>query len=522
MSFSRLAAIALATALVAAPLAAQEQKVLRMVPHASLRLLDPLTTTAYVTRNHGYMVYDTLFGYDENYVPQPQMVSDWSASEDGLTYSFTLRPGLAFHDGAAVTAADAVASLQRWMTRDLTGRKIAAVLGAITADSDTEFTISLTAPFGSLVEALAKPSSVVPFIMPKRIIDAAGDGNVEEIIGSGPYRFVAEEFRPGVSAVYVKNENYVPRDEAPSYLAGKKDVLVDRVEWLTFPDDQTTANALTKGEVDLVEAISSDTLSMIEGAPGVEYDLRITSNTPTLRINWLQKPFDNPKMRQAVAAMISQDDFMAATVGDPETYEVCGSLFGCDSPLATDVNALGTSAPDPEKAKALMAEAGYDGEKVVILDASDILSFRGLAPITAQYLRDAGMNVEVQSMDFSTYLAQRNKQDPVSEGGWSIAFGVWNSPDLMSPLSNLNLDTEGAKGYAGWSSDDQLASLKEDYARASSPEEQKAIAEKIQARANDLVFFVPLGTYRTYTAYRDNVTPPLPAPVSVFWGIDKN
>jgi len=524
MTYSRLAGLALATALAATPLAAQDtqEKVLRMVPNASLRLLDPLTTTAYITRNHGYMVYDTLFGYDEDYRPQPQMVQDWTVSDDGLSYHFTLRDGLVFHDGAPVTAADAVASVRRWMDRDLTGGKIAEVLDRIEAEDDKSFAITLKQPFGPLIDSLAKPSSVVPFVMPRRIIEEAGEGNIDEVVGSGPYRFVAEEFRPGVSAVYEKHEGYVPRDEPPSYFAGGKRVLVDRVEWLTFPDDQTTANALAKGEIDLIETISSDTLGMLEGAPGVKYDLRASANVPTLRINWLQEPFDDPRMRQAVAAMISQDEFMAATVGDPDTYEVCGSLYGCASPLATDVNALGTQPPDVEKAKALMEEAGYDGEKVVILDASDVLSFRGLAPITAQYLRQAGMNVEVQSMDFSTFLSQRSKQVPVSEGGWSIAFGVWSAPDLMSPLANLNLDTRGTEGYAGWGSDEELARLKDEFATATTPEAQKDLAAQIQARANELVFYVPLGTYRTYTAYRDNVTSPLPSPVPVFWGIDKN
>jgi len=524
MTFLKVSRLALAaSALIAVPMTVQAQEsVLRMVPNASLRLLDPLTTTAYITRNHGYMVYDTLFGYDENFVPQPQMVESWTISDDRLTYNFTLREGLVFHDGAPVTADDAVASLERWLGRDLTGGSILAVLSEITADDERSFTIRLEQPFGPLIESLAKPSSLVPFVMPRRIIEAAGDGSVEEVIGSGPYRFVADEFRPGVSAVYVRHEEYVPREEEPSYFSGGKEVLVDRFEWLSFPDDQTAANALVRGEIDLIETMSADTLMMIEGAPGVQYDLRVSANTPTLRINWLQAPFDNPLMRQAVAAMISQEDFMAATVGEPETYQVCPSIFGCDSPLATDVRALGMGEPDIERAQALMAEAGYAGERVVILDASDIPSFQGLAQITAQYLREAGMNVEVQSMDFSTFLSQRGRQVSVDEGGWSIAFGVWNAPDLMSPLANLNLDTRGRDGYAGWSEDALVAELKEAYARAGTLEEQREIAAQIQERANELVFYVPLGTYRTYTAYRDNVTPPLPAPVPVFWGVARD
>ncbi|GHD20716.1 ABC transporter substrate-binding protein [Tianweitania populi] len=522
MKYASLKTLALAATILATPLAASAQEtVLKMVPNATLRLLDPLNTTAYVTRNHGYMVFDTLFSVDENSKPQPQMVDTWSISDDRLVYNFTLRDGLKFHDDAAVTTDDVVASLQRWMKKDATGQQIALILASVEAVDAKTFTIKLKEPFGPLIDTLAKPSSFPAFIMPKRIVETAGEQGIQEIVGSGPYRFLAEEFRPGVSAAYARFDGYVPRSEPANSLSGGKVAKVDRVEWLTFPDLQTTVNALTSGEIDLIETMSADLLPNIQDAPGVKYGMRAGTFTPVLRINWLQKPFDNVKMRQAVAAMISQEEFMAATIGDPETYKLCPSLYGCESPLTTDVNPLGMQAPDLEKAKALMAEAGYNGEEVVILDASDVPSFAGLATITAQYLRQSGMNVKVQTMDFSTYLAQRTSKAPVAEGGWSIAFGGWYGSDLSSPLSNLNLDTKGNDGYVGWSSDEEISKLKVDFARAATLEEQKVVAAKIQERANELIFFVPLGTYYQYTAYRDNVTPPISSAIPVVWGIEK-
>jgi len=280
---------------------AQGRKILRVSPHAALRVLDPVTTNAYITRNHAYMVYDTLFSIDAQYRPQPQMVQDWTVSDDQLTYSFTLREGLAFHDGPSVTSADCLASITRWAQRDVVGRRLAAVTAAMEAVDARSFKIVLKEPFGPMLETLARPSSIPLFIMPKRIADTSPDKALDEVVGSGPFRFIASEFRPGVSWAYERNEKYVPRAEPPSGLAGGKVVKVDRVEALWLPSKQTAINALQKGEIDLLESLNADQRPMLTG-PDVTVRRKPGPNASTIRFNWLLPPFDNVKARQAVQA----------------------------------------------------------------------------------------------------------------------------------------------------------------------------------------------------------------------------
>ena len=503
------------------PALAADPVTLKVAPHASLRLLDPLTTTAYITRNHGYMVYDTLFAMDVDSNPRPQMVESWETSEDGLHWTFTLREGLTFHDGAPVTSEDVIASLERWMKRDLTGGRLASVMERMRPMDARQFEMVLKSPFGPMLDALGKPSSLVPFIMPKRIVDAAGDQNITEVVGSGPYRFVADAFQPGVKVIYEKFEDYRPRAEPVSGLAGGKQVMVDKVEWLSFPDVQTTANALRAGEIDMIERLNFDNASQLDGAPGIALYKMPNLSVPVMRINWLQPPFDNVKNRQAVLHAISQLDFMDALIGDPEGYATCGSMFGCNTPLTNDAGVVVTDEAKLDEAKALLKEGGYNNEKVVILNNTDTPSFQGLAPLTAQMLRSIGMNVEVQSMDFATYLSRRNLQTPVGEGGWSIAFGVWEAIDLASPLSNMNLDSRGAKGYAGWSEDAEIERLKSAFAAEGDPAKQKEIASEIQRIAYEKVFNIPLGGWYNYVVQRTSVTPHPDALFPIFWGFGK-
>src|SRR5499427_5957014 len=229
---------------------AQGQKVLKFIPQADLRILDPITTTAYITRNHGYMVYDTLFATDAKFQVQPQMVDKYELSADKMTYTFTLRDGLKFHDGQPVRSADCIASIERWAKRDALGQKLAEVTDSWKPVNDKIFTLKLKRPFPLTLEALAKPSSNVPFIMPERIAKTDASTNITEAIGSGPYKFVKEEWVPGSKVVYIKNADYVPRKEPPSWAAGGKVAKVDRVEWIYIPDATTAVNALQAGEVD--------------------------------------------------------------------------------------------------------------------------------------------------------------------------------------------------------------------------------------------------------------------------------
>src|SRR5260370_9632624 len=233
----------------AAPAESADVKTLRFIAQSDLRILAPIWTTAGITRNHGYMVYDTPFALDARFKPQPQMVSDYSISPDKLLYSFTLRDGLKFHDGEPVCGTDCVVSLQRWMVRDSFGQSLATAVDKIETTGDKGFTIRLKEPFPLLLDALAKVAGP-PFVMPERLAKTDPYQQVTEAVGSGPFKFVKEEFQPGHMAVYVKNTDYVPRSEPPNWGSGGKVVRVYRVEWLFLPHSTPKTAALASATVD--------------------------------------------------------------------------------------------------------------------------------------------------------------------------------------------------------------------------------------------------------------------------------
>src|SRR3954453_14164008 len=226
-----------------APQAMAAGKTITAVMHSDLRITDPIMTTAYITRDHGYMIYDTLLATDANFKIQPQM-ADWKISDDNLTYTFTLRDGLKWHDGTPVTAEDCLASLKRWSKVDGMGQKLMDFTASLEATDAKTITLKLKEPYGLVLDSIGKPSSRVAFMMPKRPPETPPDKQIPEQIGSGHFKFVQSEFQPGVKAVYVKNTDYAPRKEPSSWTSGGKVVKVDRVEWITMPDSQTAVNSL--------------------------------------------------------------------------------------------------------------------------------------------------------------------------------------------------------------------------------------------------------------------------------------
>src|SRR3979409_877095 len=314
-------------------------KTITAVMHSDLRIIDPGFTTAYITRDHGYMVYDTLLATDSNFKIQPQM-ADWKVSDDKLTYTFTLRDGLKWHDGAPVTAEDCVASLKRWGKNDGMGQKLMDFTASLEATDARTITLKLKEPYGLVLESLGKPSSLVPFMMPKRMAETPAGQQIKEQIVSGPFKFVQAEFQPGVKAVYEKNKDYVPRKEPPSWTAGAKVVKVDRVEWITMADAQTAVNALQSGDIDFMENPAGDLLPVLAANPDLKVETLNKLGFQTLgRMNFLFPPFDNVKVRRAAFVAINQKDVLDALVGNPEYYKICGAVFVCGTPLASDVGA---------------------------------------------------------------------------------------------------------------------------------------------------------------------------------------
>ena len=519
------AAACLSLAAVIAPWAPAQaqQKVLKFIPQADLRILDPIATTAYITRNHGYMVYDTLFAIDSKFQVKPQMVDKYELSKDKLTYTFTLREGLKFHDGAPVRSADCIASVERWAKRDALGQKLAESTESWTAVNDKTFRLKLKKPFALTLDALAKPSSNVPFIMPERIAKTDAFKNIDDATGSGPFKFVKEEWVPGSKVIYVKNTDYVPRKEAPSWASGGKVVKVDRVEWIYIPDSATAAAALNAGEADMWEQLPPDLIPLLAKNKDVKVEnIDPLGSMGVLRFNFLQPPFNNEKMRQAVLYVLNQPDYVLGIAGDPKNGKPCYSYFTCGTPLSNEIGAAALKGKrDPEKAKALIKEAGYKGEKVVIIDATDQPIVHSQSLLTAEALKKVGLNVEVQSGDWGTLITRRTSKEPVEKGGWSI-FHTWLvGPDVTSPAVNFAVRGTGEKGWFGWPTDARLEELREAWFVTTDAAASKKAAEAVQKRAFEFVPYVPTAQFILPSAYRTNLSGVIVAPMALLWNIEK-
>jgi peptide/nickel transport system substrate-binding protein len=499
------------------------QKVLRVVISTDLRILDPIWTTADITRDYGYMVFDTLFALDGQAKPQPQMVEAWTVSDDKLTYGFTLRDGLRWHDGAPVRAADCVASLERWMKRDVFGQKLGADVDTIQALDERSFRITLKEPFPLLLDALAKISNNVPFMMPERLARTDPFKQIAESVGSGPFKFVKEEWVSGSKAVFVKNTDYVPRKEPADLAAGGKVVKVDRVEWLVLPDAATATAAFSAGEADIYQRAPFDLLPVLDRNRAVTVaDVDPLGTFGVLRFNHLQPPFDNPKMRQALLYLVDQGEYMSAVAGDEKNWHVCGALFVCGTPLASDAGAAPLLGPkDPEKARQLIKEAGYKGERLVILDPTDQPTIHPQALVTAEILRRAGLNVDLQAMDWGTLTSRRTSKEPVDKGGWNIFHTTFSGWDMINPTVNSPLRSNGDAAYFGWPTDDKIERLRDAWLKTPDRERQKQIATELQLRAYETVPYIVVGQFASVMAYRKSVTGIIKAPVLILWNVEK-
>jgi peptide/nickel transport system substrate-binding protein len=499
-------------------------KTITAVMHSDLRVIDPGLTTAYITRDHGYMVYDTLLAMDSNFKVQPQMAS-WKVSDDKLVYTFTLRDGLKWHDGPPVTAEDCVASLQRWGRNDGMGQKLMDFTKSIEAPDAKTIVLTLKEPYGLVLDSIAKPSSLVPFMMPKRLADTPAGKAIAEQIGSGPFKFVQAEFQPGVKAVYEKNKDYVPRSEPASWASGGKVVKVDRVEWITMPDAQTAVNALQSGDIDFLENPSFDILPVLAKDKDLKSEVLNTLGYATLgRMNFLLPPFDNVKVRRAAFLAMSQKPVLDALVGDPAYFNTCGSLFPCGTPFGSEAGGETlTKGSGMAEAKKALAESGYDGTPIVIMAPTDVLTLKAQPIVAAQLLREAGFKVDLQATDWQTVVTRRASQKPVKEGGWNMFFTNWVGADILNPVSNVSISGRGTKGgWFGWYDDPKMEEMRDKFARSTSLDEQKKIAADIQARAYEQVAYLPLGEYKIPSVWRKSLTGVLPgAATPVFWNIDK-
>ena len=497
------------------------RSVLRYVPSANLTVLDPVWSGAYVSVCHGYAVFDTLYGVDAAGQLQPQMAEGHSVSDAGRLWSIRLREGLRFHDGEPVRAADCVATLKRWAARQSAGQVVAAYVDSWSAPDDRTIAIALKRPLPTL--ALIMGTSVFPpFVMPERLAMTDPSRQVTEMVGSGPFRFMDKEYVSGSFAAYERFAGYRPRAEPPDWTSGGKVAKVDRIEWRIIPDPATAVAALQNDEVDWLDHPTADLLPVLKGRRGVSLSvIDPTGWTGFLRFNQLQPPFDNEGVRRAVMAAIDQEDFLrVATAGDPSSYQVCKSAFPCGTAYGSQAGASAMPG-DVAAARAMLQAAGYSGQPVVLLGASDLPPLGDFAELAADAMRRIGMNVELVTTDWGTVTQRRAKKDPVAQGGWSAFVSNVNGPAIMNPAVNFLIRGQPGRSYFGWYEDKDTEGLVQDWLEAGTETERKRLANAIQAIAFRRVPYVPLGQYVQRTAYRDTVKGILPGPAALPWNVSK-
>ncbi|WP_439598561.1 ABC transporter substrate-binding protein [Falsiroseomonas sp.] len=508
----------------AAPALAQPARAgtLRFVPQANLTALDPIWTSAIVTQMHGYHVYDTLYALDGRLRPQPQMAEGHEVSADGRIWRIRLREGLKFHDGSPVRAVDCAASLARWAKRDPFGQILVTSVDEWRAADDRTLEIRLKRPFPLLLEALAKPDANVPFIMPERLATTDANTQVSEVMGSGPFRFVANEFVSGSRVVYAKNEAYVPRPEPASGAAGGKVAHFARVEWHILPDPATAAAALQAGEVDWLDQPLSDLIPTLTRSRDIEVGVLAEAGIMSImRLNHLQAPFNNVKVRQAVALAVEQEDYMRATLGnDRSIWRTCHSLFPCGTPLGVE-NLSEFNAPPRslDRARAALQASGYNGEKVVIINPTDFPLIGPHGLITADRLRRIGMNVELAETDWGTVVQRRVRKEPVERGGWSIFHTYGSSLGYLNPAVSSLVKGPGENGWFGWYDSPRAQALVQDWLDAPDAERQQALANELNKLAQDDVATIPLGQFTIRSAWRKRITGHLKGSMPYPWGV---
>ena len=521
--------VAVATAMLATPHVVRAQgsggsRTLHFVPQADLPNLDAVAGTQLVVRNGALMVFDMLYGLGADLQPKPQMCEGHEVADGFRTWTFHLRPGLKFHDGEPVRSADVVASVNRWMVRDTMGQMIKARLDALEAVDDRTFRFRLNKPFPKLLFALGKSNTPLLVIMPERIAKTDPFQQIKEYVGSGPFRFKRDEWMAGSKAVFERSPDYQPREEPSDWLAGGKKVLLDRVEWITMPDPGTAAGALQSGEIDWWENPIADLVPVLKGARGLSVGIADPlGNIGAMRINHLQPPFDDVRVRHALQMAVDQEDYMRAIVGDDEAlWKRLPSFFTPGTPLYTEAGAERLKGPRQiEAARKLIAEAGHAGAKVTMLVASDVPITKAQGDVTAEVLKKLGFQVDYQALDWGTVGSRRTSKAPPSQGGWNIFFSWHSGVDCINPAPYKGIDASGDGAWFGWPKSDKVQADIARWFDAPDLAAEKVAMDAINAGSMDLVTYVPTGFFLGYSAWQSGLKGVAKAPFPLFWGVSK-
>jgi peptide/nickel transport system substrate-binding protein len=502
---------------------AASSRVLKFIPQSDLTVVDPIWSTAYNSRNHGYMVFDTLFGTDAHFHIQPQMVGGVRIEDDGRRWDLTLRDGLLFHDGQPVLARDCVASIRRWAARDGLGGVLMKTTDELSAPDDRTIRFRLKKPFPRLPYALGKTSTPMCAMMPERLASFDPFKQLSELVGSGPFRFKADERVSGARTVYERFDRYVPRpDGVPGWTAGPKIVSFDRVEWITIPDEGTAAGAMQAGEMDWWEIPTDDLRPTLLRGGHIKVEIKDkTGVIGFLKMNCLQPPFDNPGVRRALLGAFDQQDFVTAIAGtSPQMWRTGVGVFCPETDLANDVGMeVLTSPRDFARVKTALQAAGYTGQTVAMMVATDTPYRKAMGDVGVDAMQNAGMKVDYQAIDWGTAVVRRENKGPIDKGGWSGLFSTLSGLDLQNPTGNA-FRNSGETGWFGWANSPRIEALKTQWLDVEDMPTQQQIAKDIQRQWWIDVPHIPIGQWFQSTAWQTSLDGMLDG-FPVFWGIKR-
>ena len=507
----------------AAPAMAQDNnRILRVVPSADVSELDPTRGANLISRIYSHMVFDTLYALDKDLAPQPMMVDKRTLSDDGLTYSFTLRSGLKFHDGSPVTAKDVVASVNRWLKGTSIGNVLNARVASLAAVDTLTVRLLLKERFGLVEFMLAGPGAPIAAIMKEADVNRPDNVPLTNPIGSGPFKYNVAERRAGAKVVFERNADYPSRSEPANGLAGARVVKFDRVEWTIMPDATTAANALATGEVDFWDSVGADLAPFLKRR-GITLRPRALPTYAFVRFNHQLPPFNDVRARQAIALLIDQNEMMPAVAGDDGKWSACFSFSVCGTVYGTEAGSEPYRKVDVAKAKALLAEAGYKGETLIIVGTPQLAPINTMTQILARRLQDAGIKVDVQMTDFPGMLARINQRNKaVGDGGYHLFPYYAIGASWFHPLTNVSVDLncEG-RSWPGYPCDAEGEKLRHAFLAAPDDAARKAGFEAFQRRMWTFLPHVPAGLFEVTNAHRPNVHGVVDDIFLNYWNIEK-
>ena len=390
----------------------------------------------------------------------------------------------------------------------------------LAAVDDRTIQFRLKRPFRMLPYALGKISTPMCAMMPERLANTDPFKPVAEMVGSGPFRFKADEWVSGSLAVYTKFDRYQPRQEiSTGWTAGGKVVHFDRVEWHVSPDDGTSASAMQTGEIDWWELPVADLLPVLKQTGKITVEIKDRNGTlGFMKLNNLQPPFDNPAIRRALLGAVVQSDYMIAIAGeDPTMWRAGVGIFTPGTDMATDAGMEVLNGPrDMAKVRAATKAAGYGGEKTVLLAPSDPHYRKAMADVGAEMLKSAGLMSRIQSMDWGTAVVRRENRQPVDKGGWSALSTTANGLDMQTPLLHF-LRTTGEKAWFGGTNSQRIEELRAAWVDAPVLAAQQQIAADIQRQCWIDVPHLPIGIWYQPMVWQNSIDG-IPDGFPLFWG----